>query len=120
MADKRAEYPPWLVGPDTIDDDEVIPGTGIDHGGDADGAQRQDHAARQQPSEYDQSRQQREPQEQGKKHSVGHGLVSVDGLMHVAVQAFRGYQQGVLGMIPAAILSAAVAAIAGWPSPFDA
>lgn len=113
MADDDAENVMWSIRPDPVDDDEIVPGRGIDD------CQRRDGNQQQQDSAADTAMQERKRDDQWQTEKEGKEL-SVAHSSSFFRQGLRAYQDGTLAAVVAAVVGAIVAVAAGWPSPLEA
>lgn len=99
-----------MVGPDTVHDDQIVPGGGIRQGNQTECSQEDPQPPIRTPGH----RQCEDHYGRQEEHD------EEDGVRHVVVKVTRvGYQMGILAMAPALAATAVVSLILVWPSPLE-
>lgn len=121
MSENDARNLRSVIRPDAVDDDQVVPGRGVDQRDQGEDTQQNQQARANLAAQQDGRDDQGNYEEDGKELGIGHEpSFLLRRFSAAAVRAIRGYQHGVLAMVPAAVIASAVAVLTQMPSPLEA
>lgn len=115
MTDNQSSDPIGPVRPYATVDQQIVPGGRVEQGQERDTGQGQPRSLPRTRSE-DKGNGERRNQKDGKKLRVTHPGVSGRRPGATVRRILRGYQQGVVAAVPAAVLAHIAAILAGWPT----
>lgn len=121
MADKNSGNLMRSIRPDAVDDDQIVPGTRVEKRNQGNRPEGQQYSSRVAAAHRQDNGEEGDAEKNRQELGIAHIERSRgDGLRQTWSRALRGYQQGVVATVPAAVAASVVAALASWPSPLEA